>query len=362
VSDNTDALWTLMWIEEQLGVPISHLVEVRRTDPHELVHRLIAGAGTLAHRVRSALGPEWPTVCAQARADGHALNEHQCASRGMLMPCMLTRSDPRVPDAVRALHDAPLGIRMVGAPELLTRQPRVAIVGSRRPRADSLAAARSIAAGLARRGITIVSGLAVGVDTAAHRGALDAGGTTLAVLGSGLAEVHPTSNRQLADQIIQQHGGLLSEYPSRAPARPHQFAARNRLIAACADVLVVIQARMRSGSMITARRAEETNTDVGVVPGWISDSEFAGSLSLIRDGATVITNHEDVLRLLGIAPATSAEFHRFGSLLDAPRSVEELAGMLECGVVDVFAELLDLEVAGMVVTTPDGRWMNRCSA
>ncbi len=344
------ALRQLMWIEDQLGVPIGHRKVVRTAPPQHVLQSLVRSSGGLAAQVRSALGANWFTM-----------SQHAAMSVEDRDVCAVTRAHPRMPDAIRALADPPLGMRIRGQVGLLGQEPRVAIVGSRRPRADSASIARRIASQLAAQGVTIVSGLAVGVDTAAHRGALDSGGSTVAVLGSGLGCVYPTSNRSLAVQIVDHGGALVSEYPHEAMARPHQFAARNRIIAALADIVVVIQAREQSGSMITARRAEETNADIGVVPGWIGDPEFMGSLGLIRDGASVVTCAEDVLRMLGRAPQTTAQMHRFGTLLDAPRSVEELASLLCTSSIELFEELLELELAGLVSTTTDGRWINHGS-
>lgn len=353
------ALLQIMWIEDRLGIPIGHRAVFRRNPPQEALRRIQRGSGGVAAHIRAELGANW--FADSVHAVGNTDRQPAGVSCDGNVVRMLSREHEAIPDAVRALSDPPVGLRVCGRIDLMRSTMRVAIVGSRRPRADSASIARRIAAQLASQGAVIVSGLAVGVDTAAHRGALDSGGSTIAVLGSGLASVYPASNRALATHIVERSGALVSEYPGNATARPHQFAARNRIIAALAHVVVVIQAREQSGSMITARRAEETNADIGVVPGWVGDPEFMGSLGLIRDGATVVTEANDVLRMLGCAPRTSAQLHRFGSLLDAPRSIDELSSIIGSPTMELYEELLELELSGLITPTPDGRWINHVS-
>lgn len=261
---------------------------------------------------------------------------------------------------VRMQHvDPPLRrFSIRGNRALLDDCQRVAIVGSRHPRSDCSAIARTIAQQVAAGGACVVSGLAMGVDAAAHEGALDAAGATIAVLGSGVDRPYPRRNVDLCARIVERGGLVVSEYEDDAVARPHQFAERNRIIAALAEVVVIIQARDRSGSMITARRALDLGCEVAVVPGWVGDPEFAGSLGLIRDGATVVTCANDVLRIIGLVPCTTAHAHQFGSLLDVPRTVGEIAAFHELGVAQVCSQLFELEATGVVSRTPDGMWMN----
>ncbi len=350
------ALAQLMWIENQLGSPIGHRVDIAGREPVQAITWLRRGQGALGKQVREKLGRGWDTASRLFAESVLAQDATVCEPGGTTH---LVRVSEVLPPAMHQLHDAPIGVRVRGNPQVVSHPFRVAIVGSRRPRADSAACARRMASQLAGSGACIVSGLAIGVDTAAHLGALDAGGATIAVLGSGLDSVHPASNRALAHRIECSQGALVSEYPNLTPARPHQFAARNRLIAALADVVVLIQARHRSGSMITARRALETNADIGAVPGWIGDPEFEGSLALIRDGATVITDANDVRGLLGLPIESSGAAHPIQRHLNAPRSLDELTHLTQASALDLSRSLLDLELAGLVAATPDGRWINR---
>lgn len=350
------ALMQLLWIENRLGVPIGHLVDISRRTPTEAICWLQQRHGSVGNRLHAELGSAW-----HADSYGYAVSARDDLV-GVHEPAhnfTLARSSPVLPAAIQQLADAPLGVRIRGNVALATHPHRVAIVGSRHPRADSSSCARRLAAQLARSGACIVSGLAIGVDTAAHLGALDCGGSTIAVLGSGLDAVHPASNRELAGRIERENGMLISEYPPVVPARPHQFAARNRIIAALADMVIVIQARHKSGSMITARRALETNADIGVIPGWIGDPEFEGSLALIRDGALVVTHADDIRTHIGLPIASGHVVHPIQRHLDAPRSVDELANLTRTSSLEVSRSLIELELAGSITTTADGRWINQ---
>ncbi|MCC9654471.1 DNA-processing protein DprA [Rhodopirellula halodulae] len=182
----------------------------------------------------------------------------------------------------------------------------VAIVGTRHATAYGLQQTRRIAMDLARAGVTIVSGLARGVDTAAHRGALEADGRTIAVLGGGLGKIYPAENAPLADEIAQS-GAVLSEYSPQAQPRGGMFPQRNRIIAALGQATLVIEAPNRSGSLITARLASEMGRTVGALPGQVNSRASQGCHHLIRDGATLVQHAEDVLELLGPLSAPVSE-------------------------------------------------------
>jgi DNA processing protein len=194
-----------------------------------------------------------------------------------------------VPDAPATLH---VRGALVDADALA-----VAIVGSRRATPYGLEVAETLAADLAARGVTIVSGLARGIDSAAHRGALRVGGRTLAVLGSGVDLIYPPENRRLADEIAER-GALLSQFAPGTPPLPQNFPARNQVIAALSLAVVVVEAAEKSGSLITARLAAELGREVLAVPGRITAPESRGANRLIQDGAQVAMGWEDVVAVL----------------------------------------------------------------
>ena len=178
------------------------------------------------------------------------------------------------------------------------RHPTVAIVGTRKPTAYGREVTERFAGELARHGIVIVSGLALGVDGIAHRAALAAGGTTIAILGNGLPEIYPSSHRALASEIVEQGGAIISEYSEGTPALPHQFLERNRLVSGVADTVLITEAAARSGTMSTAAHALEQGRDVFVIPGNITSPMSSGCNNLLRQGATPATDPRDILELL----------------------------------------------------------------
>jgi len=219
------------------------------------------------------------------------------------------RGRPCYPESFEVLPDPP--------PVLFARGrwlPRdnvaAAIVGTRHATPYGLAQTRRLAMDLAAAGVTIVSGLARGIDTAAHRGALEADGRTVAVLGGGLGQMYPAENQGLADQIAA-GGAVLSEYAPMAKSRSGMFPQRNRLIAALGLATIVVEAAERSGAQITARLAAEIGRDVGAVPGSVQNRASRGCHDLIRDGATLVRHAGDVLEMLG--PMSESEGCETGS-------------------------------------------------
>jgi DNA processing protein len=269
---------------------------------------------------------------------------------------VVLHGDPRMPIACQAMNSAPFGLRVVGDIDLLTSRPRVAIVGSRTPTSPSAAVARQMAVELARAGVTIVSGLAIGIDGEAHRGALDAGGTTIAVLGGGTDRMHPARHRNLAHSIVEHGGAIVSEYAPWATPWPQRFRDRNRIIAGLADALVVVQARRNSGSMITVTCASNIGVEVFAVPGMVTDPIWDGSTELLRDGVNVAVDASAVLDYLGIERVPPPPGPMDG-LLRSPRSVDDLVTMSELTVDEVVETLLDLQMAGIVTIADDGRYV-----
>lgn len=222
---------------------------------------------------------------------------------------VLTLADADYPRSLLDLSDPPLLLYVNGDPALLSR-PAISIVGSRSATADGVDNARAFAAHLARQGWCVISGMAQGIDAAAHRGALEAGprcGGTIAILGTGIDIVYPASHRDLAHQIAAQ-GALVSEFPLGCRALPHQFPRRNRLVAAMGRGVLVVEAARQSGSLITARQALETGREVFAIPGSIHSPLSRGCHALIRQGAKLVESADDIRDELG-TPAKPGQLH-----------------------------------------------------
>jgi DNA processing protein len=291
---------------------------------------------------------------------------------------------PDYPERLRDIPDPPGRLWLRGDPRALARTS-VAIVGSRRASPASLDIAQRLASDLARIGLTIVSGLARGCDGAAHRGALDAGGVTIAVLGSGADVIYPPEHDSLAEQIARQ-GAVLSEFPPGALPLPHHFRLRNRLISGLARGVIVIEANDKSGSLITAGCALAQGREVMVVPGTVLAGRNRGGHQLIRDGAALVENAEDVLAVLVSAvPALPGERERAappgaeGAVLlaseaseppedlvlaaldtDDPQDFDQLARRTGLASTPLLARLAELELSCQIARYPGGRFV-RCS-
>lgn len=178
--------------------------------------------------------------------------------------------------------------------------PVIAIVGTRKATTAGMGLAEEVAKGLARQGIVIASGLAMGIDAAAHKGALNAGGKTVAVLGNGINEIYPAQNERLAEAILKTGGAIISEYPPGEPSFKQNFIHRNRIISGISVAAVVVEAPIKSGALSTAGFAAEQGRSVFVVPGPVTHPNYIGSHALIRDGATLATKALDILEDLGL--------------------------------------------------------------
>jgi DNA processing protein len=267
----------------------------------------------------------------------------------------LARSDPGFPQPLRAIHDPPPGLFVRGDEEtaLLVR-PAVAIVGSRACSAYGRQIARSLGRELAAAGLVVVSGLARGVDSEAHRGALEASGSTVAVLGCGIDRDYPAANRELARQVAAT-GLIVSEYAPGVEPAPWRFPARNRIVAGLCAATVVVEARERSGALITADFALEEGREVFAVPGEITSALSAGSNALLRLGATPLTCAEDVLESFGLA-APERRDPELGStatrvlerVREGAAAADEIARATGLGAGQLAATLTELELAGAV--------------
>jgi DNA processing protein len=280
---------------------------------------------------------------------------------------VLAWNDPLMPPQLMAISDVPPALWYRGSLGCLT-QPAVAIVGSRAASSVAIETARRLAADLASRGITVVSGLARGVDSAAHRGALDSG-RTIAVLGSGVDRVYPAEHTELAARIAE-NGLVVSEYPPRTLPLPFHFPMRNRLISGLSRAVVVIEASDNSGSLITASCAAEQGRDVMAVPGNVLSGRNRGGHALIRDGAKIVESADDIVAELGLGPAAQNHASDNGSRssedsvlsrMDAayPFDLDDLAARCGLDAPRLLPLLADLELRGLIRRVEGGRFMRQ---
>ena len=280
---------------------------------------------------------------------------------------LVTFHDPRYPPALAQIPDPPLLLYVSGRLDLLT-QPLVAVVGSRNASVQGRVDAESFAAALSGAGLCVVSGLALGIDTAAHEGALRGAGSTIAVVGTGLDRVYPARNRALAHRIAEQ-GCIVSEYALGTPPLGANFPRRNRIISGLAAGVLVIEAAAQSGSLITAQMAAEQGREVFALPGSIHSALTKGCHRLIREGAQLVETVDEVLTAMRVsplvrlqegadaaaAPAAHDDAILLGALGHEPVALDELLARLALDPGVLGARLLDLELAGFVTRLPGGR-------
>jgi len=267
----------------------------------------------------------------------------------------IPRSDSAFPSRLRSIHDPPPGLFVRGEAQLrLLERPSVAVVGARACSHYGSAVATSLARELAAAGAVVVSGLARGVDAAAHRGALEAG-HTVAVLGCGIDRDYPRAHAALAAQIAAT-GLILSEYPPGVEPAPWRFPARNRIVAGLALATVVVEARERSGALITADLALDEGREVLAVPGEITSQLSTGTNALLRLGATPVTCAADVLGAVGIESTSLPELPTLAGpaarvravVADAPAAADELIRRTGLAPGELAAALAELELLGLV--------------
>jgi DNA processing protein len=277
----------------------------------------------------------------------------------------LRPGDGLYPDALARIAGRPAELRLRGS---LGDRRRVAIVGSRAPDDYGVDVAREVAAGLARAGLSIVSGGALGIDAVAHEAALDAGGHTVAVLGSGVDVPHPASHRALFARILAEGGALLSELRDGTPAFRGNFPARNRIVSGLSEAVVVVPAGEGSGALITASWARSQGVPVLAVPGDVRDPLSAGTTALLRGDARAVGSAADVLAALGVdaraeprlpLPALDGDASALlGALARRPRHADEVARAAGLAPGAALAGLLALEVLGLCEQRP-GRYFLR---
>ncbi len=332
----------------------------------ELVER--HGTGAVALRALGVQGELLGGAPTARRAE-------EWAHRGLEV---LPQTSPRYPPRLLELEDPPPLLFLKGREELLAR-PAVAVVGARRATEVGRRMAGALAGLLARAGVTVISGLAMGIDAAAHRGALEAGGDTLAVLGAGVDVHYPRVHASLSREIAR--GGLLvSEFLPDEPPLPHHFPRRNRIIAALARAVVVVEAGERSGALITVDHALDLGRHVLAVPGSVESPQARGTNALLRDGASVLPYPRAVLEELaevvraaagwrkeeggagedhGLAalPAVPAGLEPlWAALAPEPRSLDQVAGLARLSPGDALSGLAALELGGWALPCPGMRF------
>ena len=352
-----------------------------RTIPWALALSLLRfGADTLASRRLKELDPDRQAAVSDLRtrlADALALPPADRAARFAkaseraadafrtagpeLAP--LAWFDAAYPELLWQITDPPFVLWCGGDPAHLTR-PAIAIVGSRKATPAGVMVAARLATGLAEAGLVVVSGMARGIDAAAHRAALDAGGTSVAVLGCGADIVYPREHAALAKQL-RQSGAIVSEFPPGTPPLAHHFPLRNRIISGLCAAIVVVEASQRSGSLITARAALEQGREVLAVPGTVTSGQYSGCHALIKDGAALVETVDDVLGALGwtrpapapvSAHANSGVVNRLEGIMAVgePYTVDDLETRSGLTGGELLAELGALEIAGLVTRVPGG--------
>lgn len=303
--------------------------------------------------------PDWDTELSRLETWlSHSTDRH-----------MVALGDGRYPNSLLETPDPPLVLFVQGRVESLGQTLALAVVGSRNPTPQGAEHARRFAHALAEAGVSVVSGLALGVDGEAHAGALDGHGTTLACVGTGLDRVYPARHRDLAHRIAAQ-GAIVSEYPLGTPPLAAHFPQRNRIIAGLGQGTLVVEAALQSGSLITARLAADMGREVFAIPGSIHSPQSRGCHALIRQGAKLVESVEDILEELpgaqaqtpkatSPAPVAAAGDDTDDALLRAmghePIGLEALQDRTGMPTAQLMARLLELELAGCVGRLPGGR-------
>lgn len=320
-------------------------------------------------------------VSAQAIATGKAaeLAREEIVRAAAATATVVSMDDPSYPSRLKEIYDPPLVLYVRGNPEILTK-PGIAVVGTRHPTPYGSGMAERLACDLAVQGLVIISGMARGVDTASHRGAISAKGRTLAVFGTGVDVIYPKENSRLSEQILALGGALISEFPLGTFAAPQNFPIRNRILSGMSLGVLVVEAAEYSGTRITARCALEQNRDVFAVPGNVTNKNSWGPNTLIKQGAKLVATWEDVWEdlpaevRLALTPASSPESsgastaslfpdeglppheRKILSLLKADETthIDEIVEKLETEMSssEIFAALFELELTGKVRQMP----------
>lgn len=373
LDDTTDPGRRRAWVALGLGLTL-HPRMKRLFHPESVLSGDLLEAAPRRLQAALSLRPPRGTVIFTGDFPEWADKEIQACLNGGIR--IVVYDDRAYPSGLRCLPDPPPFLYVKGT---LPAPGAVAVVGSRRPSPYGLRVAERIARDLADAGVAVVSGAARGIDTAAHRGALDAGGRTIGVLGSGIDTVYPQENGRLFGEIAGS-GALVTEFPLGASPKPHHFPVRNRIIAGLSQAVLVVEAARDSGSLITARLAsDDLGLPVGAVPGPITSAVSEGCNDLIYDGATPVRSAADILDLLpescrprrraGKAVTGDEEHHegldpqarRVLAALDpdTPTGADDLAGRLRLASGVLLGHLLDLEMRGLATRLPGGRFLRK---
>ncbi|WP_077044068.1 DNA-processing protein DprA [Pseudomonas sp. KK4] len=310
-----------------------------------------------------------PLACSEARRSTEIRDGASHALAWLERPAqhLLMWDQPDYPALLAEISDAPPLLFVAGDPGILEK-PQLAMVGSRRASRPGMDTAAAFSRSLASAGFVITSGLALGIDAAAHQAALDVGGQTIGVLGTGLEKFYPQRNRRLADAMIATGSAVVSEFPLDAGPTASNFPRRNRIISGLSLGVLVVEASVASGSLITAKLAAEQGREVYAIPGSIHHPGAKGCHQLIRDGAALVETVEHILEALrgwqqtsfSLAPAPMARHPLLALLHAAPHSSEALADASGWSLPKVLAALTEMEMEGSAVCE-NGRWFARVS-
>ena len=281
---------------------------------------------------------------------------------------MLKLSASLLPKDFRHIAQPPSQLFYRGSLDGFANRPRLAVVGSRRASPYGMAVTTKLVSELARQGVVIVSGLALGIDSIAHKAALDSGGTTVAVLACGVDRIYPASHTALGNQILSNGGALISEYPEGTEPLPFQFIARNRIISGLSDAVLVTEAAEKSGSLHTANFALDQGRTVLAVPGNINSPYSVGTNNLIKSGALTVTNSKDILLALGLDPeeplpvAVAANKEEALILNLLQKGITDSAQLMANSKLDAVTfnqTLTMLEITGKIRPLGAGHWTNK---
>jgi DNA processing protein len=348
------------------------------------IKKLIERYGTAEHVFQASLteleASGMQAVSAQSLATGKSLElaQEECTKAVEAGARIIAFSDPEYPARLKEIYDPPVILFVRGSVEVLA-QPGIAMVGTRHPKPYGSGMAERLSTDLATRGLVIISGLARGIDTASHRGAVAAKGKTVAILGTGIDVIYPKENSRLAEQILALGGALVSEFPIGTAPTPQNFPIRNRIISGMSAGVLVVEAAEYSGTRITSRCALEQNRDVYAVPGNVTNKGSWGPNTLIKQGAKLVATWEDVWEELptdiqlalsagrneSLEPETASLFpdelvspheKKIMKLLKADESthIDQLVELLEAEMSssEIFAALFELELAGKIRQLP----------
>ena len=278
----------------------------------------------------------------------------------------LTSFDDNYPKLLKQIYDPPTVIYFKG--QLKDEEKTLAVVGTRKITGYGRAVTEKFVRGLVAAGLTIVSGLAKGVDSQAHLSTIKSGGRTIAVLGGGLNYIYPPENRSLAEQIVESGGAVMSEFPPDYPSLPGNFPSRNRIISGLSQGVLVVEAAEDSGSLITARLALEQGREVFAVPGPITSNLSKGPIDLIKEGARVVMNAEEILDELGINQVQSSKIKVSNEDLSKDEAqildileneqlhIDEICRKLDLSAAKVSGTLLKMEISGLVQNLGSGMY------